>query len=246
MVPPKSHSTTSPARMTRSAGLVVGAGRVLAGGDDGEVHPVVALGQDAAADVGRHLGLGAPDQRDLAGLQLGRDPVGGRRRPGAAPSISAASFTARSGPVTSVARRERGARAARACSSTRNRAQVGRRWPRPARRPTRSATRSIGSSVSSHGTHGEQVGPLDHPGRLEPGHHQRGARRRGARPAWSAARAAWPRSRSATAGRAHRQQQDVDALRRHGGAHSGQAVGMHGVRLPAAPSGQNPLRWRTA
>ena len=45
------------------ARLVVRAGRVRPGGDDGEVHPVVALGEQPAAEVGRHLGLGAPDQR---------------------------------------------------------------------------------------------------------------------------------------------------------------------------------------
>ena len=63
------------------ARLVVGAGRVLAGRHDGEVHPLVALGQDAAAEVGRHLGLGAPDERDAAGLELGGDAVDGGGRP---------------------------------------------------------------------------------------------------------------------------------------------------------------------
>ena len=63
------------------AGLVVGAGGVGAGGDDGEVHPVVALGAQPAAELGRHLGLGAPDQLDVAGLELGGDPVGGGAGP---------------------------------------------------------------------------------------------------------------------------------------------------------------------
>ena len=36
----------------------------------------VALVDEAAADVGRHVRLAASDQRDRSGLQLGRDPVG--------------------------------------------------------------------------------------------------------------------------------------------------------------------------
>ena len=78
MVPPKSHSTSSFARITRSLGVVVRAGGVLAGGDDGEVHLVVALLDDAAAQLGRHRGLGAPDEVDLAALELAGDLVDGR------------------------------------------------------------------------------------------------------------------------------------------------------------------------
>ena len=40
--------------------------------------------------------------------------------------------------------------------------------------PASSATSSTGSSVSSHGAQREHVGPLDDPGRLEPGHDERG------------------------------------------------------------------------
>ena len=40
--------------------------------------------------------------------------------------------------------------------------------------PATPATISTGSSVSLHGRRREHVGPLDHPGRLQPGHHQRG------------------------------------------------------------------------
>ncbi len=60
------------------AGVVVRAGCVLAGGDDGEVHLVVPLGDEAGRDVGRHLGLGAADERDLTAVELVGDAIGGR------------------------------------------------------------------------------------------------------------------------------------------------------------------------
>ena len=66
----------------RRSRVVVGAGGVRARGDDGEVDPGVALGEQTAPDVGRHLGLGPTDQGDVAGLELGRDAVGGRGRVG--------------------------------------------------------------------------------------------------------------------------------------------------------------------
>ncbi len=65
-------------------------------------------------------------------------------------SISAASFTARSGPTTAAAR-ENAAPGSAACRSSTNRAHV--RSPtatRPAA-PTRPATMATGSSVSPHG-----------------------------------------------------------------------------------------------
>ena len=37
----------------------------------------MALGQDAGRQLGRHLGLGAPHERDVAGVQFGRDAVDG-------------------------------------------------------------------------------------------------------------------------------------------------------------------------
>ncbi len=86
------------------ARLVVGAGRVGAGGHDGEVHPLVALGEEAPAQLGRHLRLGAPHQRrcrrPAARPPPGRPP---RRRPRRA-AISASSLRARSGPMTSPPR----------------------------------------------------------------------------------------------------------------------------------------------
>ena len=48
--------------------VVVRTGRVLTGGHDGEVHDVVALGQQTRRDVGRNLRLGASDQSDVAGV----------------------------------------------------------------------------------------------------------------------------------------------------------------------------------
>ena len=57
---------------------MVGAGGVLTSGHDGEVHLVVALFDDPATQVCRHLGFGAADQRDLAALQLSGDPIDSR------------------------------------------------------------------------------------------------------------------------------------------------------------------------
>ena len=67
------------------AAVVVRARRVLAGGDDGEVDLVVALGEQPGRDVRRDLGLGAPDERDLAAVELVGDPVG--RGPGGAQGV---------------------------------------------------------------------------------------------------------------------------------------------------------------
>ena len=63
------------------ARLVVGAGGVGARRDDGEVHTVVALGAQAAAELGRHLRLGATDELDVARLELGGHTIGGRAGP---------------------------------------------------------------------------------------------------------------------------------------------------------------------
>ena len=57
------------------AGMVVRAGGVLAGGDDGEVDRVVALDEQPGGDVGRHLRFRPPDERDVPGLELGGHPV---------------------------------------------------------------------------------------------------------------------------------------------------------------------------
>ncbi len=61
---------------------MVRAGGVLAGRDDGEVDLVVTAGDDARAELGRDLGLGASHERDLTRLQLRRDHVDGCARGG--------------------------------------------------------------------------------------------------------------------------------------------------------------------
>ena len=62
--------------MTRLGGVVVRAGRVRPGGDDGEVDLVVTLGEEPGGDVGGDLRLGAPDEGDLTGVQLRSDAIG--------------------------------------------------------------------------------------------------------------------------------------------------------------------------
>ncbi len=56
--------------------FVVGRRGIGTGSHDGEVDPVVALVDQATTDVGRHLGLGASDQPDVAALQLRSNPIG--------------------------------------------------------------------------------------------------------------------------------------------------------------------------
>ena len=63
------------------ARVVVRARRVLTRGDDREVHLVMAFGQQPSRYLGRHLGFGAPDEGDVAGLQRGRHAVGCRAGP---------------------------------------------------------------------------------------------------------------------------------------------------------------------
>ena len=43
--------------------------------DDREVDAIVPLGDQSRRDVGADVGLGPPDERDLAGVELGRDTV---------------------------------------------------------------------------------------------------------------------------------------------------------------------------
>ena len=159
--------------MTRSPGSWCGLAAFGAGGDDGEVHPVVALGEQAPADVGRHLGLGAADERDVAGLQL-RPPPGRPPSPRRAQGLDLGRVLA--GPERAVdlaGPRERG-RGQRgwqvdeeagprvvADGDVAGRADEPRHDGRPGPRSRPRAQR-------------EHVGPLDHPGRLEPGHDQGG------------------------------------------------------------------------
>ena len=156
------------------ARLVVRAGRVGAGGHDGEVHAVVALGEEPPADVGRHLGLGAADERDLAAPAAAaatRSAAAPARRSAA---ISAASFTARSGPMTSLRLARSVPPAARLqVDEEPGPGAVADRQP-CAPRPTRPATmrdRVLGLVPRADREH---VGPLDDARRLEPRHDQRG------------------------------------------------------------------------
>ncbi len=140
-----------PARIDAVAGLVVGTGRVLAGGDDREVHPMVTLGQDATRQLGGHVRLGATDERDGTGLQRGArcDRRPRRRHAARAP---------RRGPSPRATDRSRRSRCGTRCSASgaAGRPRTGSRCgcPTAATRgePASSATRATGSSVSSHGT----------------------------------------------------------------------------------------------
>ena len=60
-----------------TTGVVVRAGGVLPRCDDREVDLLVALCDDPRRQVGRDLGFRATDQRNPAGLQLGGDPIDG-------------------------------------------------------------------------------------------------------------------------------------------------------------------------
>ena len=104
-----------------------------------------------------------------AGRRPGR-PL--RPRPGRA-SISAASLAARNGPVIVVPLTKRVV-GQRSISPTRKRAHVRSPIAATPGRPDRSSTMASGSSSSFHVPQREDVGPFDHPGRFEAGHHQRG------------------------------------------------------------------------
>ena len=58
-------------------GVMMRTGGVLPGGDDGEIHAVMALLENLASEFGRDRRLGLPDERDLATLQPGGDPIDG-------------------------------------------------------------------------------------------------------------------------------------------------------------------------
>ena len=154
----------------RSPGRRRGGGgwRRSPGGDDGEVHLVVALGDEprprCRPTPGPRCGRRAGSRPPAAGRRPGRRP----RRRRAARRSRRASFTMRSGPTTSTARVGSGARQLRQQLDQEPRPTCGRRWRR--RRPAGQARRRapIGSSVSPHGSSVNTPGLLDHPGRLEP------------------------------------------------------------------------------
>ena len=240
--------------MMRSPGLVVRTGRVRSGGHDGEVHPMVPLGQQATPEIGRHVGFGTAGQRDRAALQGGRRPDRRRPQPRRNAAISASSFTARSGPVIGARLGELRWPATARCRSTRNRDQV------------RSPMAAVASAPAQAGDHGhrvlgllpgadaEDVRPLDHPWRFEPGHDERRvvvARHDQHREAFERHRlvAGQPRKVGPD-----REQQDVDPLLDHRRSHPSKSLTVHGAEpmrpmtrtgkasSPRRPGDQRPPR----
>jgi hypothetical protein len=212
---------------------VVRAGRVRAGGDDGEVHVLVPPLEDAPAQVGRDLGLGAPDQRYGTGLQLGGDGVD--RRTGGTQRLDLGGVLA--GPQLTehpVGPAEGGAR-------QRHLEVEDEAGPCPVadgQRPACDRSDEAGHDVDGivglvPGPQREHVGALDHPGSLEPGDHQHGVAVLGqhqhGQPLEGHGRVAGQPGQVG----AHRQQQDVDALLHHLVAGPGHAFGEHHPILPA-------------
>ena len=136
--------------MTRLGRVVVRAGGVRAGADDGEVDLVVTLGDEPGGDVGGHLRLRPPDEGDLAAMQLGGDAIGG---------LAGGAQGGDLGVVLDHAQRadDRRRRAdttppAGAAEARRESAPTSGRRRRPSRPPPHSrATRSTGSADSGHG-----------------------------------------------------------------------------------------------
>ena len=126
--------------------IVVRAGRVRTGGDDGEVGPLVTGFEHALDQLAVHVDLPAAGEGSLAHAPRCRRPRAATRNA----SISAASLTTRSGPVTSSARRKltAGNAGLQVEHEPRPRLVADRRDRRPA---TSAATIAIGSSVSTHG-----------------------------------------------------------------------------------------------
>ncbi len=92
------------------AGVMMRTRGIGAGGDDGEVHPAVALGQDLTAELGRDLGLGSADQGYLAGLEADSDAIdGGGRRSQPLDLVGALHRSQRRHDVGGVAERDVGA-----------------------------------------------------------------------------------------------------------------------------------------
>ena len=194
IVPPKSHSTTSPASMTRPVASWCGLAAFGPDADDGEVHAMVAFGDEPAADVLRHLGLGAADQRDVARLQLRGDAVGGRGRAAQHGDLGRVLHGAQR-PHDLARLAGTSSRGSRACRSTRKRAHV--RSPMAAAVPaSRRASPRARPGRRSRPTARARTGrAARRPAAPRAAARPATRRRRGAAPASSAARAASPRSR---------------------------------------------------
>ena len=153
--------------------LVVRARRVLTGGDDREVRPLVTELEHALDELAVHVELAPPDERARA--HLDRD----LRRPRAAAARERGDLV---GVLHHADRRRRPrtrARTSRAAARAGGRARTAPTCGRRSRHasaadPTSRATSAIGSSVSSHGTISNRSGRGVDPRRLEPGHDEPG------------------------------------------------------------------------
>ena len=129
-------------------GVMMRTGGVLPGGDDGEIHASMALLENLASEFGRDRRLGLPDERDLATLQPGGDPIDG------GPGL-------KTGDLLGVLHLPDRARDARCPAnevlgiwlvrSTRKPAHMWSPMATVSAAPARSAIFAIGSSVSPHG-----------------------------------------------------------------------------------------------
>ncbi len=212
---------------------MVRAGRVRPRTDDGEVHPLVALRQQPPADLGRDLGLGAPDERDLSVLERLGHAVGGGTGPGQHLDLGRVLH----GPEGRGDRRRPqvaggGAVGLEVEHEPGPRAVVDGDGGGRTHQPGHQVERVLGLGPRAHR---ELAGPLDHPGRLQPGddqhgftvagHHQHGEPFEG-----HGLVADEPRQVGS-----YRQQQHVDLTLGHGVTNPGQARTGHGGRLPAGP-----------
>ncbi len=230
-----------------AARLVVGAGGVGAGRHDGEVHVLMALVDDAPGQVGRHVGLAAPGQRDLAGLEVGRDAVDGLGRPPQRRYLGCV-LDRPQGPDDARGPLERRAR-------QRGLEVEHEAGPRPvadrhpagrADQPGDDGDRVFGLAP---GPQGEHVGPLGDTGRLQLGDDQRGVAVAGqdqhGQPLERHGRVAGQVGQV----RADGQQRDVDSDLGHAGPDPGGALSQHrpehtasAGHPPMSPSGST-VRW---
>ncbi len=227
-MPPKSHKHHLAGANGAVAGLVVRAGRVLAGRHDREVHSVVTLGQDAPSQFGGHVRLGATDERNGTGLQCGGDAIDGRSR-----------GTQRVHLVRVLHRAQRTDHVARV-------PELGRRHPSQqvddelapraiadgghARRARELGNERDGVLGLVPGRDAELVGPFDDARRLETGHDERGVavdRKHQHREPFERHGLVPDQPRQVGT---DREQQHVDVLTGHRGAHPVHPLLVHGAQ----------------
>ncbi len=221
------------------AGMMMRARGVLTRSHDREVHDLVTFGDDPRGQIGRHLGLGAADERNRARTAARRRCGRRRRRAAASASSSAWSFIMRSGPTTSTARRYV---ALGICGKQLDQ-ESGPHLVTDRNRPSAPdaivATSAVGSSVSPHGNSSNTPGCRLDSRCLQTGNHHRGITVGG----HDQHRQALERHR-VIAGQvrqvvADRQQQRVDTLFRHRGTHAVESVE---IDLAHAASQSSPAR----